>query len=405
MAEQHSTNPDSTISSELLAKVKQVIVSHLESNHSATFVQLARLLREQKHAGKLVITSQQVKAVIEHFEANGMIMRAGNGFILPARESSDEEKLQQFVIVHGVKYYVNENRLFLDHLEINSIDEIEGLDNIQNLKDLSLNENCLESITKLANLPISSTLQAIALHDNQIISLDGIKECHELKILGMGKNRLENLDGINGLNQLTDVIVNDNCLESLEPLKNCTNLKEIDASNNKITKIEGLGKLEHLIILNLSNNAIEVVTREDVPWGKKTNLAKVDLSHNRIKSASIDSVSELVLSCNNLVQIVIADRATFDYLYLDNNALTDTTFLKEYKNYQTELDLTHNPITSLAGMEYRLRAGIDQVMFDVNNIPSQEWERLKALDDTVLLNDWEDTQEHYRQLRNKNAQE
>jgi hypothetical protein len=56
-------------------------------------------------------------------------------------------------------------------------------------------------------------------------------------------------------------------------------------------------------------------------------------------------------------------------------------------------------------LEYRIKAGIQQPKLDLENIPETEKQRIIDMDDSVLLDVWEDTQERYQHLKKKDAEQ
>ncbi len=70
-----------------------------------------------------------------------------------------------FVIVKGKKSNIRDNTLFLFNKGITDIAEIEGLENLTNIKTLRLGDNQIKEIKGLENL---EQLQMILLRDNPI---------------------------------------------------------------------------------------------------------------------------------------------------------------------------------------------------------------------------------------------
>ena len=94
---------------------------------------------------------------------------------------------KDFVTVKGKKYYVEDNKLSLRHEGITDISEIEGLKNLNNLKELDLSWNKIKQIKGLEQL---TNLQKLDLSWNRIKEIDGLENLENLQEINLNRNPL-----------------------------------------------------------------------------------------------------------------------------------------------------------------------------------------------------------------------
>src|SRR5271157_2544067 len=73
MAHDPSSKSSTPLPSKILDAAKNIIARYLEEHGTATFVELAKVLRKQKAAGNLAITNSQIKAAIEQLDINSIV--------------------------------------------------------------------------------------------------------------------------------------------------------------------------------------------------------------------------------------------------------------------------------------------------------------------------------------------
>jgi len=83
MAYDHSSTSSTPLPPEIVDAAKGVIARYLEEHDSSTFVQLAKVLREQRASGNIDISNSQIKIAIEQLAMNGAISRHENEYSLP----------------------------------------------------------------------------------------------------------------------------------------------------------------------------------------------------------------------------------------------------------------------------------------------------------------------------------
>ncbi|XP_022722208.1 receptor-like protein 12 [Durio zibethinus] len=179
--------------------------------------------------------------------------------------------------------------------------DIEGLNNLTNLKNLDLSSNRIERfqpskqgkemqlrMTNLEVLDLSSNL----FKNDTFAFLSGLPS---LKSLNMGDNQLQgsiDIEGLNNLTNLKNLDLRSNRIESFQPSKQgkeiqlrMINLEVLDLTNNlfKNGTFAFLSGLPSLKSLNMGDNQLQgSIDIEGL--NNLTNLKNLDLSSNRIES-------------------------------------------------------------------------------------------------------------------------
>ncbi len=129
------------------------------------------------------------------------------------------------------RFYVKNNILNLEGLEITEITQIEGLEMLTNLKELRLKNNSIKEIKGLETL---KNLANIYLSHNQIKDIKGLEHLTKVQILDLGYNQIEEIKGLENLAHLRELYLNNNQIEEIKGLENLTNLQWLWLSGNQI---------------------------------------------------------------------------------------------------------------------------------------------------------------------------
>ncbi len=242
---------------------------------------------------------------------------------------------------------IAETGLVLSNKGIESILDIEGLDQLVNLEKLWLNDNRIARIEGLDRLV---NLKWLFLDGNQIARIEGLHRLVNLKWLFLDGNQIARIEGLDRLvrlerlelhtNQISrieglDLLVNLEWLNlgvkiaKIEGLDRLVNLKHLGLSGNRITRIEGLDRLVKLEWLNLMENHIAKIEGLDL----LVNLKQLYLDKNQI--ARIEGLDQLV---------------NLEHLFLDKNQIARIEGLDRLVNLK-ELYLDGNKILKFEGLE------------------------------------------------------
>ncbi len=184
----------------------------------------------------------------------------------------------------------------------NCIDEIEGLDNLENLEEIDLYGNEIEKIENLEKL---KNLKDLDLSRNLIKKVENLQGIKNLEILDLGHNPIKKVENLDGLDNLETLYLSDSSITDLHGLSKLKNLKKLGLYGNKLKQLEGIENLRNLEWLNLDVNQLtELSGLEHLDKMKELRLSDnfiehigdaldrlgvletIDLSKNPLKSRS-----------------------------------------------------------------------------------------------------------------------
>ncbi|KKL49441.1 hypothetical protein LCGC14_2315480 [marine sediment metagenome] len=155
------------------------------------------------------------------------------------------------------RFFVNDNALYLTGrsklYRIKSLMEIKGLNKLDCLSSLTIQDHSLSKINGLEKL---FNLESLDLSSNNIKSISGLSECSKLKALNLGDNKIKEINNIEFLSRLENLSLSSNKITKIAGLHHLKNLKSLSLGDNEITKIEGLDNLINLESLDISRNNI-----------------------------------------------------------------------------------------------------------------------------------------------------
>lgn len=134
--------------------------------------------------------------------------------------------------------------------------ELESEERFSELRWLVISSNRISALPlRMGNLV---GLEWINLHDNKLVSLRGIEQLRNLRILTVSKNRLTSLEGVENLEHLEVLDAFDNEIAVLPSgIGAMKGLKKINVGDNMLEALpSSLGNLKYLQELSLQNNRI-----------------------------------------------------------------------------------------------------------------------------------------------------
>ncbi|CAL6101366.1 Conserved_hypothetical protein [Hexamita inflata] len=157
------------------------------------------------------------------------------------------------------------------------------------IKKLAVNMCYIENINGLENM---KSVVELSLRGNRISEIGVLSRMNQLQKLDMAQNNLESIRGIEQLINLIEIDLSENYLSEISSLMSMKQLKSVNLSKNKITSTQQLAEdlelLTNLITLNLSNNNLKSINF--VKYMNK--LIHLDASFNQI--TDIDVIKNLV---------------------------------------------------------------------------------------------------------------
>ncbi len=273
------------------------------------------------------------------------------------------------VIVKGETIYVKGETLDLISKGINNISEIEGLESLTNLQELTLSENKiteikgLEALTNLIILTLSENkiseikglesltkLQEISLNMNKISEIKGLEALKNLQKLNLEWNQITEIKGLESLIKLQEISLDENQITEIKGLESLIKLRDLSLDENQITEIKGLESLIKLRDLYLDENQItEIKGLESL-----INLQDLYLDGNQITEIKglepLTNLIMLFLSENKISEIKgLESLIRLQTLFLDGNQITEIKDLESLTNLQV-LRLDGNQITEIKGL-------------------------------------------------------
>jgi hypothetical protein len=193
--------------------------------------------------------------------------------------------------IEGLNLLTDLKRLYI---ESNQITRIEGLDSLSHLLNLDLESNRIAKIERLDQI---AQLQTFALGNNQITKIEGLNKLTNLRILYLDSNRITRMEGLEQLNNLQVLNLRNNQITTIEGLEQLTHLQELDLVDNEITKIEGLNERVYLKLSNQNEKQYRLLFN--------TQKIKETLLHLGTRFPRL-LVTEIAEECNiNDLQLIV----------------------------------------------------------------------------------------------------
>ncbi|WP_002204544.1 NEAT domain-containing protein [Bacillus cereus] len=178
----------------------------------------------------------------------------------------------------------------LEHIEVltlrnNKISDLSPLSQMKKIKMLDLNSNYIKDIKTLFTV---TSLRTLAVANNQISNdnLAGIEQLKNVKNLSLSNNGLTNIEHITAMKKLVELDLAKNELENIAPLSRLSTVQSLNLEENYISDITPLSQLTDLYDLKLGSNEIRDV-RPVQELGKRMDI---DIQRQKIflDEASVD---------------------------------------------------------------------------------------------------------------------
>jgi len=183
----------------------------------------------------------------------------------------------------------------------NKISSIEGFENLKDLSNLQLQHNCMKSIGKgLCNL---RKLQVLRLDSNKLCHIETVEllSCSAITVLNLSNNQLESLEPLKNLPNLEELSASGNRIRKIGDLSKCRRLHDVDLSHNQLADLTGIANLPNLQILDVSHNQLKSIKSA----GKMKSLEELNIDSNQV--SNFDSFStafpklQILCICDNMV--------------------------------------------------------------------------------------------------------
>ncbi|CAL6097291.1 leucine-rich_repeat domain-containing protein [Hexamita inflata] len=154
------------------------------------------------------------------------------------------------------------------------------------IKKLAVNMCYIENINGLENM---KSVVELSLRGNRISEIGVLSGMNQLQKLDMAQNNLKSIQGIEQLVNLIEIDLSENNITEINSLKSMKQLRLVNLSKNKISLAEDLESLANLKTLNISYNYLKSINFVK----QMTKLVQFNASYNQIKS--IDNIKYLTI--------------------------------------------------------------------------------------------------------------
>lgn len=141
---------------------------------------------------------------------------------------------------------------YLD-LSTNQIDDIEAIQSLKHLKSINLSFN---NVKKFSLLDRVKFLKILDLSSNQIVDISDLERLTQIKLLYLSNNKINNIESLKKMTHLTELDLKKNQVQDISPLRELHKLTKINLSENKIYNIKPIVELKLLTTVDLSSNQI-----------------------------------------------------------------------------------------------------------------------------------------------------
>ncbi len=148
------------------------------------------------------------------------------------------------------------SKLMVLYMEDNNVSELLSLTNCVDLKEINFANNNINDLSPFNQIDFSFIWFA-DFSKNSLTSLDGIQNLTNLRILSISDNEVEDLSLLKPLGELRSLFMDNNKVVSLSPLGYNKNLLGLYATNNLIIDPYGLIGLDKLVEVLLWENNID----------------------------------------------------------------------------------------------------------------------------------------------------
>ena len=252
------------------------------------------------------------------------------------------------------------SRLRINGIEegpLGSIDEIEGFENLANLKELDLSINSISEITKLEKL---TNLIKLNLSHNDIKEIKGLDTLKKLEVLNLECNNIQEIKNLNNLVNLRELNISENKnITDIKELSKLQNLEELLLFNNYLIKeIKGLECLNNLRILDISKDSGMITFKAinaNLPWITpfQEGMDVIEYTKNQeiLNKKHSDYWKKLFDDRDYIKEMKGLDMLfNLEELYLEGNSISEIKGLERLKKLRC-LNLSKNKIKEIKGLE------------------------------------------------------
>jgi Leucine-rich repeat (LRR) protein len=272
--------------------------------------------------------------------------------------------------------------------QLDSIDDIEGFENLINLRNLDLSTNYISEMTKLEKLV---NLVNLDLSQNEISEIKGLENLNNLEVLNLEWNNIREIKNLENLVSLRELNLSDNKeIPEIKGLRKLKNLEILRLFNNyMVNEIKELEGLNNLKILDISKDSAMIdfdVIKEFLTWKSpfKDGIdVKEIIKNNKIINERYDEYRKKLKKYRDYIKEIkgLDTLTNLEELFLEGNSITEIKGLEKLKNLNV-LNLSGNKITEIKGLE-NLKKLKKLILVDNQIIPIKGLEGLEGLENDL----------------------
>eukprot|EP01059_Diplonema_ambulator_P035367 TRINITY_DN8290_c0_g1_i2.p1 TRINITY_DN8290_c0_g1~~TRINITY_DN8290_c0_g1_i2.p1 ORF type:complete len:1479 (+),score=580.35 TRINITY_DN8290_c0_g1_i2:85-4521(+) len=279
-------------------------------------------------------------------------------------------------MVH-VKWFTGLVKLQIIHQEVTII---EGLDQLENLEYLWLNEN---NISKIQGLDNCTRLKELYLYSNNIPKIEGLTRLTNLEVLWLHDNQISEVTGLSRLVNLRVLWLASNLLTRIgHSLDNLVKLEEVNLSNNLIGSFREIPHLDRLP--NLTHLYFSDPHFGDNPICQLCNYQTYTLYHlNRLTVLDYTSVSE---ESRHLAEATFIKKKMYYNMRIKTLRRNTSNLVKKAVQFkQCKLSEVNLSLNVLVRMAKEIERDVEEAkLFKATDVPIHELEgKLRTVRETI----------------------
>ena len=171
--------------------------------------------------------------------------------------------------------FSTESKLKVLYMEDNNVSDLQNLTNCVDIKEINFANNNVSDLSPFNEIDFSFIWFA-DFSRNMLTNLDGIQNLTNLRILSISDNEVESLSLLETLTELRSLFMDNNKVTSLSPLGYNKNLLGLYATNNLIVDPYGLIGLDKLVEVLLWGNEIDAEAKRILELARPQTTFRFD---------------------------------------------------------------------------------------------------------------------------------
>jgi Leucine-rich repeat (LRR) protein len=234
------------------------------------------------------------------------------------------------------------------------IEEISACSEMNQLEDLRMRNTRITDLSPLLNL---SSLNYMDLSDNeQLYSLDALKELKHLKVLYCNNTQINDLKPLASLENLETLYCENSEITSLDGLQNLKNLKKVYCDNSMLGRQKAVEFMKNhpSVLVVYESKQLQMWWDElsDAWKNVFSQIVKLDKNLTKEQLHQITTIKEINISGNKeIYSLVPLEKLKYlQKLNASSTAITSIDGIGEAREMQ-KLDLSHNAISQVYALE------------------------------------------------------